>query len=318
MHPLTLLFAVLVLDAPSWPGADAAPPAVTHAAPAPTPTVEAPRRWGATGHEMAARAALGGLPEELPGFFRATGEQLVWLDPEPDRWRSRVLDEMDEAWSYDHYIDLENVPPGALDASDRFAFIRALHRAGLERPEVDSGFLPFRIVELYQRLVTGWRAWRAESDPRRKSWIEERIVNDAGILGHYVTDAANPHHTTIHFNGWNADAPNPEGYTTDRGFHARFESRFVEAHVRQADVDRRVRGGPRSVAGDARAAVLAHVRSTHEQVESLYRLEKEVGFDPGSPPRPQARDFAAERLAAGADMLRTLWWSAWLESASAP
>lgn len=287
------------------------------AAPSPAPT-HLPRRWGSTGHEMAARAAVSTLPQGIPGFFRDAGDQLVYLDPEPDRWRSRPLVEMDHAWSYDHYIDLENVPEGALDAPDRFAFIRALHRAGIERPEVDAGFLPYRIVELYQRLVTEWRLWRDESDPGKKAWIEARIVNDAGILGHYVTDAANPHHTTIHFNGWNADAPNPHGYTTDRQFHARFESRFVEAHVRQADVNQRVQGTVRSVAGHARAAVMAHIRGAHDQVETLYRLDKEFGFDPDGPARPETRDFAADRLAAGAEMLRTLWWSAWEESASAP
>jgi hypothetical protein len=53
-------------------------------------------------------------------------------------------------------------------------------------------------------------------------------------------------------------------------------------------------------------------------VDTLYRLEKEVGFDPAGPLRAETRDFTAERLAAGAAMLRTLWWSAWLESATAP
>jgi hypothetical protein len=265
---------------------------------------------------MAARAAVRALPNGIPDFFTEAGEQLVYLDPEPDRWRSRELAIMDQAWSYDHYIDLENVPRGALDEPDRFTFIRALYAAGIERPERDVGFLPYRILELYQRLTTEWRLWRAESDPRHRAWIEQRIVNDAGILGHYVTDAANPHHATIHFNGWSENAPNPRGYTTDRRFHSRFESAFVEAHVRQADVDRRV--STVSVAAEPRPAVLAHIRASHEQVQTLYELERRYGFDPAAGARPQTRDFAAERLAAGASTLRTLWWSAWLESASAP
>ncbi len=276
----------------------------------------APRRWGSTGHEMAARAAVRALPDGMPDFFRAAGEQLVYLDPEPDRWRSRELTTMDQAWSYDHYIDWENVPPGALDAPDRYTFIQRLHQAGIDRPERDVGFLPYRILELYQRLTTEWRLWRAEADPQRKEWIAARIVNDAGILGHYVTDAANPHHTTIHHNGWADGVPNPNAYTTDRQFHHRFETSFVEAHVRQADVDRRVPKASNTV--EARAAVLAHIRASHDQVETLYQLEKRYGFDPDAGARPQTRDFVADRLAAGASMLRTLWWSAWMESASAP
>ena len=183
--------------------------------------------WGLAGHEMAARAAVTRLPAEMPAFFREAGERLVYLNPEPDRWRVGRLREMDQAFQYDHYIDLENVPDGALEARDRFDFLRQLYAAGLERPERDAGFLPFRITELYQRIVTEWRLWRAEESPERRAWIAERIVNDAGVLGHYVTDGSQPHHTTIHFNGWDRDTPNPEGYTTDRGFHARFETAFV-------------------------------------------------------------------------------------------
>ncbi len=271
--------------------------------------------WGFTGHEMAARAAHMTMPDAMPSFFLDAGDQLAYLDPEPDRWRERSLTEMDQAWSYDHYVDLENLPPGALDAPDRFTYLKALYDAGLEKPERDAGFLPFRILELYQRLVTEWRLWHAETDPERRGWIEQRIVNDAGILGHYVTDAAQPHHTTIHFNGWDADTPNPGGYTEDRTFHARFESAFVDAHVTQADVSRRVPRRAGSVAGSARREVLAFVQDTFSNVETLYRLDRDVGFDPDGPLRPAARDFAAERLGAGASMLATLWRSAWEEGA---
>ena len=284
--------------------------------PGPGPT--SPVRWGEDGHQMAARAAAETLPAGMPGFFLDAGEQLVYLDPEPDRWRSRPLREMDQAFSYDHYVDLENVPAGALDAPDRFVFLRLLHEAGMERPERDAGFLPFRIVELYQRLVTEWRLWREETDPRRRGWIEQRIVNDAGVLGHYVTDASNPHHSTIHFNGWNAAAPNPNGYTTSNEFHWKFESEFVRSHVRYEDVRPLVASEARNVAGSARPAVMAHIQASNDLVDTLYRLEKDVGFDAAGPLHPQTRDFAAGRLAAGAAMLRDLWWSAWQESATAP
>lgn len=271
--------------------------------------------WGAAGHEMAALAAVGVVPSAMPAFFRAAGDQLVYLNPEPDRWRDRSLVEMDRAWSYDHYIDLENVPDEALEAADRFAYLAALSEAGLGRPERDGGLLPFRIVELYQRLVAEWRMWRTATDPVRRGWIEERIVNDAGILGHYVTDASQPHHTTIHFNGWSEGAPNPEGYTEDRTFHARFESDFVERHVTLSEVRARVQPPLGPVAGSVRSAVLTYIRETHALVDELYRLDRDIGFDPDGPGSSETRDFATDRLATGAHMLATLWWWAWLESA---
>jgi hypothetical protein len=261
---------------------------------------------------MAARAAVQSLPQAVPAFFRMAGEQLVYLDPEPDRWRVSSLREMSEAWSYDHFINFENVPEAALGAAHRYAYLTAVRASGLEQPE-QVGLLPFRIVELYQRLVTEWTLWRRESDPARRAWIEARIVNDAGLLGHYVTDGAQPHHTTIHYEGWAQGAPNPEGYNLDRGFHGRFETGFVQAHVTQRDVSRGG-GPPRPVDGDVRSAVVRYLRSTHELVEDLYRLDRDVGFAVSGSPRAEAVDYAASRLAAGAEMLAVLWLSAWEES----
>ena len=135
------------------PGKSADPLART-----PAPSASAP--WGAHGHHIASRAAVEHLPRAMPRFFRRARNQLVYLGPEPDRWRSRELKEMDDAWEFDHYIDLENVPPGALEAPDRFEFLEDLFEAGIERPQQFVGFLPFRIIEVYERLQTEFALWR--------------------------------------------------------------------------------------------------------------------------------------------------------------
>lgn len=309
MFPIAKVFAAAALTLPFYAG-HSPTPAPEH----PADAAHAPP-WGRVGHEMAARAAVAALPDAIPAFFREAGDQLVYLNPEPDRWRVRESEEMDQAFAYDHYIDLENVPSGALDAPNRFEFLRALYDAGVARPERDVGFLPFRIVELYQRLVTAWRQWRAEEDPARRGWIAQRIVNDAGILGHYVTDASQPHHTTIHFNGWSRGIPNPERFTSDPRFHARFEREFVEAHVTYDDVARHLYSGPPPpAAGLIRDVVLSHILESHAQVEMLYRLDREVGFEPDEPAHAAAVEFAAARIASGANMLAVLWLSAWVES----
>lgn len=282
-------------------------------------TVPPPPLWGEAGHIMAARAAVEILPSSMPAFVRAAGERLAWLNPEPDRWRSRELGAMDQAFSYDHYIDLENVPDGALDAPNRWRFVEALYEAGIERPERDVGFLPYRIEEMYQRLLAGFRRWRTATGPERE-WIEERILNDAGVLGHYVTDGSQPHHTTIHFNGWNASGaqvPNPEGFSVERDFHARFEAGFVRAHVRYDDVRTRM---PRlalelGTPDQVREAVRRFLLETHDQVPTLYRLENTSRFDPEGGATDAQVDFTADRLAAGAALLGSLWWSAWQDSA---
>lgn len=269
--------------------------------------------WGMAGHRAAARAAVTNLPADMPAFFHAAADQLVYLNPEPDRWRDRESAPMDEAWKYDHYIDFEIVPAAALQAPDRFSYLEELHRTTrLARPARDAGLLPYRIIELYQRLVTGMRQWRAATDDAERGWIEQRIIHDAGILGHYVTDGANPHHTSVHHNGWNESFANPRGYTTDRTFHSRFESRFVEANVTPADLIPRVAAAPRRIER-LRDDVLAYLRASHSQLDRLYQLEQQEPFGADNTSNSH-REFAVQRLVAGAEMLRAMWWSAWLES----
>lgn len=268
--------------------------------------------WGSKGHGIVADAAMAGLPSDMPAFFRAAGAQLRYLNPEPDRWRDDDAVVMNDAFRFDHYIDLENVPEGALDAPDRFTYLRTLYDAGLERAEQEAGLLPYRILELQERLTSGFARWRQARSTEERGWIEARIINDAGILGHYVADASQPHHTTIHFNGWAPDAPNPRGFTTSRDFHSRFESAFVNAAVSLEDVRPRVAPGA-VILDDVRAAVLDYIMEAHAQVVPLYELEQRYGFAPGGA-TPETVAFAAERLAHGAGMLRSLWYTAWVRS----
>ena len=273
----------------------------------------APVRWGSNGHRMATRGALGILSEDIPLFFRTAGEQLEYLGPEPDRWNSREFKAMNEAWRYDHYIDLERVPSMARSSADRYEFLEALYGAGITRPHDVVGFLPFRIMELYQRLTLGFVRWRLSEPGPEREWIEARIINDAGILGHYVVDASQPHHTTIHFNGWAEGAPNPRGFTMDRGFHSRFESGFVRAHLSYQDLVPFMPEAPRRL-GAVSESVWDFIESSNGMVERLYELEKEYGFDPDEPSHPETLEFVTLRLVEGAEMLATIWWTAWINS----
>ena len=260
---------------------------------------------------------MGALPQEMPAFFRAASAQLVHLNPEPDRWRGRPERDLDPAldgaFGSDHFLDTEMVAPEvfarAMQAPHRYAYADTLRAAGVEAAQM--GFAPFAILELTQRLRQGFRMWRSAPDSATRAWIEARIINDAGILGHYVTDVANPAHTTIHFNGWTG--PNPNGYATDRAFHGRFETAYVQAHLELEDVSPRVHPTARSF--DAlRAEILAYIARGHAEVERLYQLDRKEpwGIDTRS---SEHKAFAADRLAAGATMLRDLWWTAGVTSA---
>ncbi|HEX2094884.1 MAG TPA: hypothetical protein VHG28_20965 [Longimicrobiaceae bacterium] len=272
--------------------------------------------WGDHGHTISGRAAATRLPQAMPRFFRDATLQLGYLNPEPDRWREREFREMDEAFRYDHYLDMERLTPASLEARDRYTFLSILQAGGIQRPARDVGLLHFRILELYQRLRTEFHLWRNTTDPQRRRWIEQRILNDAGVLGHYVTDGANPHHTTVHHNGWAEGYPNPNGYTTDNTFHRRFESEFVGARVTLGDLLPRIAAAPQRLQ-DPRADVLRYLRNSNSLVERLYQLDRQAAFNAQNTSAEHKR-FAVDRLVTGVEMLRALWWTAWLESENAP
>lgn len=276
------------------------------------------RGWGQKGHEISGLVAAKKLPADMPKFFRKAAEQLSYLNPEPDRWRSRDesnLDRaMDTAYAPDHFLDMELVPEAAMKALNRYDFTAEMIKAG--QSPTKAGFVTYRMLELFQTLRIEFRLWRAEKDANKRKWIEQRIINDAGILGHYVSDSANPHHTTIHFNGWSG--ANPNGYTVftrepNQGIHQRFEEIFVGAKINMNDVLPLVAESPR-VIQKPREELWDYLKASNKLVEPLYILDKKEQFS-ATNNSPEHKKFVSDRLAAGAQMLRDLWWTAWVTSA---
>ena len=272
--------------------------------------------WGDVGHRVSGEVAVRRMPMATPAFFRNAVKQLTYLNPEPDRWRDRgeraADPALDGATSQDHFIDLDMVSPelltAALKAPDRHAYLDTLAAAHVKGTQM--GLLPFRMLELSQLLRLEFRLWRAAPDSV-KPWIEARIINDAGILGHYVADGSNPAHTTIHYNGWTG--PNPNGYATDRRLHARIEADFVDTHITVNDVISRVDTMAR-VLPDFRTAIVGYLKESNAEVERMYRIDKAHPFD-AQTTAPENKVFITDRLAAGARMLRDIWWTAWVTSA---
>ena len=272
--------------------------------------------WGAYGHTMIGQVAAMRLPEAMPMFFRAASDQLAFLNPEPDRWR----DTGEQAYGRwlngsikDHHVLLDLVPSDILRAPDRYAYLDLLAKKGITSPIRNGpvpGLLHLRILELTQQVRIGFRRWREASDPRERTWIEARIIDDAGILGHYVADAANPHHTTIHMFGW--FGPNPEGFATDEEFHGRFESEYVESHIKLRDVLERLPAQPR-IFRDLQTDIMQHLEVSHSLVKRLYQLDRQERFS-RSTASAEHKDFTTERLVDAAAMLRDLWWTAWITS----
>lgn len=260
---------------------------------------------------MINRLAMSTLPADAPAFLRSETaiREIEYLGPEPDRWRSPAEPELNAAQAPEHFIDLELADPLGPLPRRRFDFEAKAFAAG-QRPE-KIGLQPWEATEVWERLKAALREYRQLSANHQDTdAAEQAAIFYAGWLGHYVGDASQPLHTTAQYNGWTG--PNPNGYTTEHKIHWQFEGPFVSANLHIPDIQPRM-SAPHVIDSDMFEAYVAYLRHTATYVEKVYQLEKAGGFTGAG--SPESREFTAERLAAGANMLRDMIYTAWVQSA---
>jgi hypothetical protein len=276
--------------------------------------------WGPEGHIWINRVAVQKTPREMPLFFRQAGAEIAYLGPEPDRWRNLSEAALKSSQEPDHFIDLEEIEWLDPLPENRYQFYRKLYekRAGTTDdpdkylPE-RVGLQPYIVMEVFGRLKAAFREYRNLRQAQKPTGpVQQAIIFYAGWLGHYVGDASQPLHTTIHYNGW--VGPNPNNYTTKHGIHWAFEGPYVARNLSAAKFASAVH--PPEHLSDPFAQYVDFLKQSHTQVERVYQLAKAGGFtDNGS---PEARAFTVSRLAAGSQMLLNLWYTAWLDSSQPP
>jgi hypothetical protein len=208
----------------------------------------------------------------------------------------------------EHFIDMELADALGPLPHRRFDFEASAYAAHQDPKAI--GLQPWETDEVWERLKAAMREYRRLTAARQDTRpVEQAILFYAGWLGHYVGDGSQPLHTTIQFNGWTG--PNPNAYTTEHKIHWQFEGPFVEANIHEAEV--RAKMTPvKAINGDLFDAFVAYLRNTKTYTEKVYQLEKAGGFTGAG--TAESREFTAERLAAGASMLRDMIYTAWLES----
>ena len=278
--------------------------------------------WGPDGHMFINRVDLKHLPSSLPPFTRSDPAWIEYLASEPDCWGGPALG---LAQSPDHFIDLESVNFLKEFPGNRFEYIHALEAQRVKllakgkTREADEllpervGFQPYATCEVYERLVVAFRQYRlAVARQLPTVAAEKTALFYMGWLGHYVGDGSNPLHTTVNYNGW--VEPNENGFTVEQNTHFKFESQFVHDRLTPADFEAKVHDP--SVIRDVFKDYLEYLKNSYALVVPLYKLEKEGAFNGAGNER--GKQFVVNRLAAGAQKLVDLWYSAWLASAETP
>ena len=300
--------------------------------------------WGAQGHRIINGAAVRALPDAVPGFLRSTAahNEIALLGPEADRVKGAgsPLDDDDNPGHYldalDDYSIAGVVKLSALP-KDRQAYDRALHGAQPASDQYGQGYLPYQIADGWERIVRDLAYWRvdvvgetkAATQDERAFFTFDRTVREAvtlrdiGYWGHFVADASQPLHVSVHFNGWNqfdfrtkeprTHYPNPNNFSDSTTIHARFETTLVRVVATEDLVAARV-PALASSADPILTQVGAYLTTTESHVPDVYRLEAAGGIDT---PSPAAKALVLERLAAGAAEMRDLIVAAWNASADA-
>jgi hypothetical protein len=300
--------------------------------------------------------ALASLPKDFGGFemTSALKGRIEFLAGEPDRWRNMTDLKngkglpLANANAPDHYIDIEDLKLFGLTPDTlplmRYDFAADIARARAAHPDtfppIDpakdadhtrelDGFLPWAITENYEKLKSGFSSLKAfrqyGGTPEEIANAKANCIYVMGVMGHYVGDAAQPLHTTVHYNGWVGD--NPKQYTTgpvtgvERAFiHAWIDGGYfhatggikVEALLGKIQPATRIANANQP--DGMFKAVVNYVVEQNKFVEPLYEMDKNGQLTGEAGKGMDGRPFLEGQLVKAGQMLGNIWLTAWLEA----
>ena len=157
--------------------------------------------WGFYGHERINYYAVFLLPPEMMVLYKPNIRFLQEHSADPDKRRYAVLEEGPR-----HYIDMDHYGKYPFDSLPRN------WKDAAEKFTPDSlqahGVVPWHILSMMNRLTKAFREKNFAS-----------IMKNSAEIGHYISDAHVPLHTSSNHNGQ---------YTNQRGIHGFWESRVPE------------------------------------------------------------------------------------------
>ncbi len=311
-------------------------------------TAAAVLAWDAPGHRAITALALDRFATDAPAWLKdpARREGVIWQSAEPDRWRGLRSNFLIHENAPDHFLDIEDlehygltldtIPPLRYQYVAAMAVARHEHPRGVtgtlrpHNPKMDQsgqqewpGFLPHAIMEHFAKLTSQFKTVRileTLNDPARAAQLvmaRDNVAVTMGLLSHFVGDAAQPLHTTRHFNGWVDEESkpwpdNPHGFTAARTFHAYIDGGVLKLHG-LADPAALKDGAPAPPAfesGQEWPTTLNYIRRSFDKVRPLYELEKS-----GALKKDEGKAFIRERLQDAGAMLGAMYAAAWAASA---
>jgi hypothetical protein len=307
--------------------------------------------WGHAGHVQISRIAIEKLPNEIPSFVRneLTAAAIGELGPEADESKTtgivtgisssgslltaRTVHDADR--DPGHFIDIDDngiviggvVPLADLPAT-RETFDTAQRTGTPAQTQYSGGYVPYQMLDGFQQLRKDFAMWRAfKAGLQTAANVSDRIyflshlalreqliIRDLGYWSHFVADASQPMHVSVHFNGW-GNFPNPKGYTT-APIHSAFEGSFVRKFIDFRKVSAAVRPYTDRGVDTMEERVPLYLAETLATVGPTYQAALDSGNDNYQTAKPAELAIVTARLAAGAAELRDEIVDAWRQSES--
>ncbi|MGC1241776.1 MAG: zinc dependent phospholipase C family protein [Chryseosolibacter sp.] len=203
--------------------------------------------WGFFAHERINRLAVFTLPPEMIGFYKKHIAYLERSAVNPDKRRYVVPEEAPR-----HYLDADHYGDSALTVLPHD------WREAVTRYSEDTlqayGILPWHIDAMYHRLRDAFLV----KDPAE-------ILRISAELGHYISDAHVPLHTTENYNGQ---------LTGQEGIHGFWESRLPEIFSEEYNFF----VGKAQYMPYPQDAAWEIIASTHKLVDRVLSEEKKLGL----------------------------------------
>ena len=234
----------------------------------------------------------------------------------------------------DYGLKPEQLPVFRYDFVAELALIRHAHPDKFPPPEAGRnedhtrelvGLLPWAIAENYSRLKSQFSYLKtyieAGGTPEEIANAQENIIYVMGVMGHYVGDAGQPLHTTIHHHGWIGE--NPNQYSTNSRIHSWIDGgyflkigganrQYLESRLRPAQLVA-VNGHPAKPEEMFQAAML-YILDQNKFVEPLYRMEKDGKLSGEGEEGLRGRAFLEGQLVKSGQLLGDIWYTAWQQA----
>lgn len=263
--------------------------------------------WGFLVHKTVNQTAIYQLKGDLREFFFKNKEYLVQHAPRPDIRRNTDSTEHPK-----HFIDLE--PFGDSSAWKMpFSWDEAV-KTYTKDSLLKYGFVPYVIHDLTKKLTEAFRQKNKDS-----------ILFYATDLGHYISDANVPLHTSINYDGQ---------LTGQDGLHSLWESFIPDIELNNYNL----RGNRKArYLKDTDAAIWEAIRRAHLLLPAILNKEKEVSKNfteaakfktenrRGKQVKRFTREFAMayanslkptinEQLIHSANLIADFWYTAWVNA----